>query len=360
MKIFKLLKTLSETPGPSGFERRIADQISQIWEPFVDKITTDRVGSVFAVKSGSGTEPRPQLLLAAHMDEIGLMVTEVVNRDAYGFLRVTNVGGVDIRHLYSQPVVVHGRRDIHGVLASLPARMLPSERRNGPFGFEDLVVDPGLPMEILQELVDIGDFISFRQPLRKLMGKNVTGKALDNRASVAAVIICLEELQDRNHEWDIVAAATAQEETRLLGAYTGAFLQEPDAAVAIDVTFAKGAGLSEQGHPELNSGPGLYIGPNVHPGMYKALKSAAEAIEMDVSVGTHTRGSGTDAFGIQVARSGVPTGLVSIPLRYMHTMVETVNTKDVERTGRLLAEFITRLDSAFLTDIVKEMMEEED
>jgi len=104
----------------------------------------------------------------------------------------------------------------------------------------------------------------------------------------------------------------------------------------------------------------LDIGPNVHPGMFKALKEAAEAIEMEVSVGTHARGSGTDAFGIQVARSGVPTGLVAIPLRSMHTMVETVNKKDVERAGRLLAEFITRLDSGFLNHLAKAMMEEEE
>lgn len=359
MKTFDLLKTLTETPGPSGYEKRIAEHITKLWEPYVETVRADRIGSVFATKSGSGVDPRPKLLLAAHMDEIGLMVTEVINRNDYGFLRVTNVGGVDIRHLYGQAVVIHGRRDLTGILASLPARILPTERQNKPYGFEDLVVDPGLDLETLEELVEIGDFISFRQPLRNLMGKNVTGKALDNRASVAAVTICLELLQDRQHEWDIVVVATAQEETRLLGAYTGAFSQKPDAAIAIDVTFAKGAGLNEQFHPELNSGPVLDIGPNVHPGIHKALKDAAEAIELSVSVETHSRGSGTDAFGIQVARSGVPTGLIAIPLRYMHTMVETINTKDVERTGRLLAEFISRLDNHFLSDIALEMMDEQ-
>ena len=109
--------------------------------------------------------------------------------------------------------------------------------------------------------------------------------------------------------------------------------------------------------PELDSGPVLDIGPNVHPGVYKALQDASEAIELDVSVMIHTRGSGTDAFGLQVARAGVPTGLISMPIRYMHTMVETINTRDIERTGRLLAEFITRLDGKFLDQIAREMME---
>jgi endoglucanase len=279
--------------------------------------------------------------------------------NGYGFLRVTKVGGVDIRHLFAQRVIIHGRRDLPGVLASLPIRYLPADRQNTPFGYEDLVVDPGLPFSTVQELVEIGDFISFHQPLRKLMGKNIAGKALDNRASIAAVTTCLDYLSSRFHEWDVIAAATAQEETRLLGAYTSAYSLNPDAAIAIDVTFAKGAAYSDVSAVELDSGPVLEIGPNIHPGIYKALRDAAEALEMDVSVSTHSRGSGTDAIALQVARSGIPTGLVSIPLRYMHTMVETVNTRDIKRTGRLLAEFITRLDGNFLTDLSKALMDED-
>ena len=196
----------------------------------------------------------------------------------------------------------------------------------------------------------VGDFISFRQPLRKLLGKRVAGKSLDNRASVAAVTVCLEHLQNRKHDWDVVAIATSQEETRLLGAITSAFAQRPDAAVAIDVTFGKGPGASDTGTFALGSGPALDLGPNVHSGMYKALKKTADSIEMSVSTGTHSRASGTDAFAVQVARSGIPTGLISIPLRYMHTMVESISLKDVERSGRLLAEFIARLDDGFLED----------
>ncbi len=359
MDIYELLKKLTETHGPSGYETRIATLISELWEPFAATVTVDRIGSVLATIPGTGTEPRPRLLLAAHMDEIGLMVKEVTDHNGFGFLRVTNVGGVDIRHLYAQLVVIHGRRDLYGILGSLPARMLPEARRNKPFGYEDLVVDPGLPLTNLQELVEVGDFISFRQPLTKLKGKNVTGKALDNRASMAAVTLCLEELGGRHHDWDIVAVATAQEETRLLGAFTSTFAQIPDAAIAIDVTFAKGAGLSDQSTAELNGGPVIGRGPNVNPGMFKSLQDAAHRLEMDTTVSIHARASGTDAFGIQVARVGVPTGLVAIPLRYMHTMVETVNTKDIKRTGRLLAEFVSGLDNDFLTNIAQGMMKDD-
>jgi endoglucanase len=360
---FKLLKKLVETPGPSGFEKRIAAVVKESWEPLVDEIEIDRIGSLIGVKHGSGPEPRPRLLLAAHMDEIGLMVTQIVsypdNDEGNGFLRVSRVGGIDIRHLYDQTVVVHSSKgeetDLVGILGALPEAYLSEERRSKPYDYDELVVDVGLPVSRVKEMVAVGDFVSFRQPLRKLQNKWITGKALDNRTSVLAVTIALEYLATRQHTWDVVAVATAQEETALLGAFTSAHAQAPDAAVAIDVTFGKGPGASDALTYALGSGPTIGFGPNVHPGMYKGLKDAAAALEMKVQDEPHSRGSGTDAYGLQIAREGIPTGLVGIPLRYMHTMVETVDLKDVERSGRLLGEFVTRLDQNFIEELAKAM-----
>lgn len=357
MDIFKHLQTLTETPGPSGYEQPVARVIEEAWRPHVDSFIRDRVGNLIALKQGQGREPRPRLLLAAHMDEIALMVSQIESHNGYGFLRLTNVGGVDVRHLYGQLVTVHGRRDLPGMLGSLPASMLPEDKRDKAFGFEELVADVGLPLDEVETQVSVGDFVSFRQPLRRLLGNRVAGKALDNRASVAAVTVCLEYLAGRRHEWDVVAVATAQEETRLLGAFTSAYAQQPEAAVAIDVTFGKGPGASDEQTFELGSGPVLDLGPNVHPGMYQALKDAAKELEMKFETGTHSRASGTDAFGLQIAREGIPTGLVSIPLRYMHTMVESLDTADVERCGRLLGEFIARLDDQFLHKLAAGLME---
>ncbi|MFQ5399655.1 MAG: M42 family peptidase [Anaerolineae bacterium] len=359
MNIYKLLKKLTETAGPSGFEEGVAAVIEELWRPYVDSVATDRVGNLTAVKEGTGTDPRPRLLLAAHMDEIGLMVKQVVEHNGSGFLRVTNVGGVDQRHLYGQMVQVHGRRTLTGILGSLPASMLPPERRNKPFGFEELVVDIGLPYKESMELVSIGDFVSFCQPLRKLLNKRVAGKALDNRASIAVVTICLEYLSGRSHEWDVVAVATTQEETSFLGAYASGYRERPDAAVAIDVTHGKGPGVSDPDAFELGAGPVIDLGPNVHPGMYQALQDTAKALEMKVHTGPHARESGTDAFSLQIAREGVPTGLAGVPLRYMHTMVESVDTADIERCGRLLGEFIARLDEKFLPNLSASLMDED-
>ncbi len=356
MDTFKTLKTLTETPGPSGNETAVGEVIQQLWEPLTDTIQADRMGSVVATKFGNGPEPRRKLLLAAHLDEIALMVSQVISHNDYGFLRVTSLGGIDRRHLYGQQVIVHGKRDLIGVVGAMPMALVSPERRTKPYDYEELVVDVGLPIEELVALVSIGDFITFRQPLRKLMGKRIAGKSVDNRASVTAVTHCLEALQSCDHSWDVLAAATSQEETRLMGAYTSGYSHQPDAAIAVDVTWASGGGLSGGDVFDLGSGPILDIGPNVHVGMFEALNEAASALEMKVSIGTHNRVSGTDANALQVVRMGLPTAVISIPMRNMHTMVESLDLKDIERVGRLLTEFIVRLDDSFLQKLTDGMM----
>lgn len=360
MDTFSLLQEVSEAPGPSGYEIGIAAAVERQWRPYVDEVRVDRVGSLTGLKRATPAPPdgapRFSVLLAAHQDELGLMVTRIDDHNGYGFVRVSPIGGVDRRHLYGQLAVVHGRRDLPGIIGALPPGMLPEKKRDNAYEFEDLLVDVGLPAAVARELVRVGDVVSFRQPLRKLNNGRMTGKALDNRASITAVTLALKALQGRSHRWDVLAVATAQEENSYLGGYTSGYAHRPDLAVAIDVTHAKGPGTSDGELPELGSGPGLEIGPNIHPGVTAALRAAAEALELPVFTGTHTRGSGTDADPLQVAREGVPTGLVHIPLRYMHTMVETMDATDIERTGRLLAEFVVRLDETFMDDLRADMM----
>jgi endoglucanase len=357
------MKKLSETPAPSGYEQRIVETIREYWHPLVDEINVDRVGNLVAIKKGSGKQPRHRLLLAAHMDEIGLIVKAIERfpdeAGGNGFLRVTNVGGADRRQMYGQKVIVHstGGRDLLGIIGSLPANMLPGSVRTKSFGYDELLVDVGLSYDSLVEEVSIGDFISFHQPVRKLLNRRIVGKALDNRAAVAATTFCLDQLSGREHEWDVLAVATTQEETTLLGAHTSAFSLQPDIAIAIDVTHGKGPGVKDDVAYELNGGPVLGLGSNVHPGIFRRLSDAASAIEMTFQIEPHQRFSGTDAAGLQIAREGIPTGLVEIPLRYMHTSVESIALADIERVGRLSAEFISRLDSETLSEIVAEMMD---
>lgn len=366
MNLFETLKILTETPGPSGREEPISTVIETIWHPFVDSISRDRLGNLTAVKHGQGPTTvenrRPRLLITAHQDEIGLIVAGLDrypnNDHGSGFLQISRIGGIDLRHLYGAVVQVHGRHQLTGIIGALPAGRLPADRQQKAYDYQDLVVDVGLPYHELKQLVAVGDYITFHQPLRQLQNGRVTGKALDNRASILAVAVCLEYLAGRRHDWDVVAVATVQEETALLGAFTTAFAHRPEAAIALDVTFGKGPSAKDGGLTfEIDEGVTIGFGPNVHPGLYNRLREAANALEMKTAIDPHAKMSGTDAFGLQIAREGVPTGLLGIPLRYMHTPVEVVALADIERTGRLLSEFTARLNATFLDEIAKELLE---
>ena len=254
---------------------------------------------------------------------------------------------------------MHGTQDIPGVIGCLPAHLLPENRREKPFDFEDMIIDVGLPYTQVKEQVAVGDFVSFRQTLRDLGNGRVAGKSLDNRASVAAVTVCLELLRGRTHTWDILAVATTQEEIGLRGASAVAGGQQPDIAIALDVTWGKGPLAKDGGMTfELGDGPILGYGPNIHPGIFKALQNAAAAIELKVTPEGHASQSGTDTAALQTALAGIPTGLISMPQRYMHTMVESMDVADIERAGRLLAEFITRLDDDFLPKLSQSLLDD--
>jgi endoglucanase len=302
------------------------------------------------LKRGSGSEPRPSILLAAHMDAIGLMVTAIKD----GFLYLTQIGGIDPRALPGQLVTVHGTQDLPGVIVQPPARLLPEDAQNGPVKLKYLLVDTGLTPEQLLRSVNVGDPISFAQSPIEMSGEALAGHSLDNRASVAAVTGCLEELQGRAHTWDIWAAATSQEEETLGGAATSAFQLRPDLAVAVDVTWAKGPGTPDYKTFPMGKGPALGWGPNIHPGVHKAFKELADRLEIPYQVEVMPRHSGTDAITLQVAAEGIPTMVVSIPLRYMHTPVEMILLKDVRRTAHLLAEFIASLPVDFIQKLTWE------
>ncbi len=211
-RISHLTKLIS-LAGVSGYETPVREALAEAWEPLADEISVSRVGSLHALKRGEGTEPRPLVMLSAHMDGVGLMVTEVKN----GFLQVTSIGGLDARILPSQPVIVHGRRELEGVIVMPSPRQLPDDLAHKPVPMKYLLVETGLPADEVAELVRPGDVVSFAQPPMVLEGDFVAGHSLDNRASVAALTVCLDALQTMRHEWDVVTTATVQEEFNHLG-----------------------------------------------------------------------------------------------------------------------------------------------
>lgn len=351
-EILPFLKSLISVSGLSGNEAPVANLIKEKWRPLVDEISLSRVGSIHGLKRGKGKAPRPSLMIATHMDAIGMRVSKIVD----GFLHITSVGGIDVRVLPGAEVTVHASRtdeELPGVIVLPPARFLP-ESVGDKILIAHLLVDTGLLPRAVEKKVCIGDLISFANQPLELAGDVLSGHSLDNRASIAALTICLEELQSKPHVWDVWGVATVQEETTYLGAYTSSFVLRPQMAIVIDGTFARGPGANGWQTFEMGKGVGLCIGPNMHPFMHKKLSELAERLEIPWFLDVTPGDSGTDAFAIQVTAEGIPTALMEFPIRYMHTPVESASMKDIQRTGRLLAEFIASLEENFFETITWE------
>lgn len=351
--ILPFLKSLISVSGLSGYETPVANLIAEKWRPLVDKISVSRVGSLHGLKKGSGKSPRPSMMIATHMDAIGMRVSKIVD----GFLHITNVGGIDVRVLPGAEVTVHASgsdEELPAVVVMPPARFLPETVGEGIVAINYLLVDIGLLPREVERKVRVGDLVSFANEPFDLEGDVISGHTLDNRASVAALTVCLEELQNKPHIWDVWAVATVQEEVTFLGAYSSAFELRPQIAVVVDGAFAKGPGANGWQTFPLGKGVGLCIGPNMHPFLHKQLKELAERLEIPWFLDVTPADSGTDAFAVQTTAEGIPTALVEFPIRYMHTPVEAVAVKDIQRTGRLLAEFIASLKADFVETIIWE------
>lgn len=345
------LKSLISVSGLSGYENPVADLISEKWQPLVDEIRLSRVGSLHGSKRGTGKSPRPSLMIATHMDAIGMRVSKIVD----GFLHITNIGGIDVRVLPGAEVTVHASKsmeELPGVIAIRPARFLPESVGDRVHAIEHLLVDTGLRPRDVTGKVCVGDLVSFASEPMELAGDVLSGHTIDNRASVAALTICLEELQNKPHVWDLWAVATVQEEVSYLGAYSSAFELRSQMAIVVDGTFAKGPGAGGWQTSAMGKGVGLCIGPNMHPFLHRKLEELAEQLEIPWFLDVTPLDSGTDAFAIQVTAEGIPTALVEFPIRYLHTPVESVALKDIQRAGRLLAEFVASLEENFFEKIV--------
>ncbi len=349
MQIKEFLKTLSEASGVSGYEAGVREIIREEFAQYTDETRVDSLGSLIALKRGgdNGGQPRRSIMLAGHMDEIGLLVTKLEN----GFLRFTNVGGFDVRVLLGQEVTVHGRRDLPGIVGTRPPHVLSQEQREQVVPPDKMFIDVGLAEEELSQWVRVGDVITMQRSFTELSGDLVSGKAFDDRAAVASIAHCLQHLATLKHTWDVYAVATAQEETGLKGAFTSTFGIAPDIGIAIDVGHGDMLGVSEVDTVKVGGGPALGFGPNIHPLLYSRLADTAKSYEIAHQTDAIPGRSGTDAWAMQVTREGIPTALISIPLRYMHTSVETLSMKDLKRVGRLLALFIAGLEEPFAQEL---------
>lgn len=348
-----LLRKLSEASGVSGYEHAVRDLVVEAFRPYADEISVTSMGSIIALRRGTsdsnghGKEPAPKVLIEGHMDEIGLMVTDIEQ----GYIRFTQVGGFDVRVLPSQQVLVHGKRELPGVIGARPPHVVSEQDRQKVTPMSELSIDVGLPEEEVRNVVQTGDLITISRKMVQLKNSLVAGKAFDDRSAVVCVAEALRHLSTMKHTWDVYAVSNVQEEVGLRGAMTSAWQVNPDIAIAIDVSHADQPHTTEINAVPLNDGMGIAVGPNISPFLHQRLVETAEAHEIPYRVTAYAGATGTNAWAMQVVREGIPTALIDIPLRYMHTSVETLSVADLERIGRLLANFCAGLDDRFLREL---------
>jgi putative aminopeptidase FrvX len=345
MPIPELLTKLLSAPGPSGHESRPAQVWREYCSAFATEVGGDRVGSSFA--RVAGTAGGLTVAVVGHIDEIGLHVSHIEDD---GYLRFGQVGGWDAGVLIGQRVRLRTRDgDVVGVIGRKPIHLLKDDDRRKVPELKELHIDIGAKdSEEAGKLVRIGDVaVIDSEPLEFRHGR-VVSRALDNRvgcyvAAEAARLVA----EDGGAPGDVLALAVTQEETTFAGARTSAFAHEPDVAIVVDLTFATDQPGVELGaitkHP-LDSGPVIARGTSLHPLVFELLHDAAEAEGIGFTLESLGKGTGTDADAIHLSRAGVPSGLVSVPCRYMHSPVEMVSVADADAAARLIAAFARRLE----------------
>jgi putative aminopeptidase FrvX len=339
-QIANFLREATQVPGLPGFEKPAADVIAGWFGKYSPDVWQDHFYNTFARVGGSG----PKVLVTAHSDGLGLMVLSV---EEDGFLGFTTLGGFDPRVLPGLEVTVHGREgDYFGVIGAKPPHVLSEEDRGKVIALRDLFIDIGYPGEKAARLVSPGDIISLRAPLAELAGDAVTGRALDDRAGAAVLLEAMRALRKHPCQADVVFAATTREEVGAYGALASAWALDPALAVIIDVTHAI---IGKKDDPRMVpfDRPNIVTGPKIDRRLRLRMEQAAKKLKIDFSTEVAPGSTGTDGDKVISARAGVPIVLLQIPLRYMHTTVESVRTGVVESAGKLLAAFLGEIDDGW-------------
>jgi len=345
----KIFESLSNSFGITGEEEGVITWIQQTITPFVDEFKITPMGNLIATKKGLN-QNHPTLMISTHVDEIGCVVSSILPG---GFLRVEPRGGVDPKILPSQEmVIITDTEKLTAVFAMIPPHLIKPEEKGKVCGYDQLILDTGLPEEEVKQKIRIGCPVIFKGRFTPLLNGRVSGKTFDNRASAMVSILLLQELSVVKHDWDIQCVFSTQEEVGCKGAETAANFINPKIAIACDATFGEQPDITEFDGYKLGEGVPVGIGPNftrqittdiLKAGIDEAIKTVLEPI---------AHPGGTDAAPIQVANMGIPTALLSIPVRYMHAPTETLDMKDIKNTVKLLLAYIRKLDQPYLEGLL--------
>ncbi len=336
MEVWNALERLTSEQGPSGFEGSVARTARELLAPLVDETWLDAMGNVLGVRR-CGRENARRLLLDAHLDEIGLIVTG----HEEGFLRFAPIGGVDPRMLPDQEVRVLTDPPLLGVVTCLPPHVQSAGDQDKAMAADKLYIDVGLSQAQAEERVPVGTPVTYRRGCFPLGEGRVCGKSLDDRACFAALLLCAQALQKAPLDVDVYFMGSTREEVSGAGALCGTFAVRPDWCVAVDVTHGETPDVRDpKGRVmALGAGPAIGVGPNMTPWMTCRMQKKAEAMGIPYQMEVMAGDTGTNAWGMQVSREGVATAVVSLPLRYMHTPVEVIDKTDLERLAQLLRAF---------------------
>jgi putative aminopeptidase FrvX len=337
------LQNLLSTPGPSSFESRAAEVWREQAKSYGAKLDTDAYGNSFALFN-KGSEPT--VMLAGHIDEIGMIVTYI---DKEGLIYFKGVGGWDSQQLVGQRVRILGYKgDVFGVIGKKPIHLMNAEDQKKVSKIEDLWFDIGAKDDAeAKQHVRVGDVAVIEQPYLELLNGRIASKAIDNRIGAYIVLEAARRASEGKAKAEVIAVATTQEEIGNVGAGTAAHELNPSVAIAVDVTHATdvpNVSKKEYGDVSFGSGVNFAIGSTIHRGVFNMLVETAEAEKIPYTIEANPSRTYTDADQIAKARSGIPTAVVSIPNRYMHSPNEMIDLADLENVIAVIAAFIKRLD----------------
>ena len=334
-----ILTRFCSADGVTGFEDHSAAMAMELLAPYCDRVERDRCGSVLGFRS-CGKPDAKTVLLDAHLDQIGFMVTDVLDG---GFLRFTEVGGIDPRMLLGAEVTILTKEPLYGVIACMPPHLLKPGEEDHAVPMHEMLIDTGL--KDAHGVVPIGTPVVFAQEPYALADGQLTGKCLDDRAGFVSLVDAMRQLKDKDLKVNVVVCGSVHEETDSLGALAASFAVHPEFGIAVDVSHAK---TPDSNAPEetFDCGGGVIfgVGPNLHRGLTNRMMRLARAEEMKYQIEVMEGNTGTNAWDMQVVGSGIAMGLLSIPLKYMHTPIETIQISDVQAVSDLLAKFLCEFD----------------
>ena len=335
MDIKELICKLTAPMGVSGAEKMAADTAAELLAPF-GEVSVTALGSVIC-KVGEHREGLPSLLLDAHIDEIGMIVTYITDD---GFLKVAACGGVDARVPPASVVTIYGKEKLKGVITSVPPHL--SDDSSEVPDVDAIFIDTGFTKAELKDKVKLGDRVLIENEPVPLIGGRLTSKALDNRCGCASVIRVLELVKDKESAYNVTVQLSTGEEVNQRGAVTSAFRENFDEAIVVDVTFGVCHGEPEADYSQLGKGPAVGISSSLSEELSDRLIKLAEEESIPCQLEVMGGKTGTNADSVSISRAGVRTVTLSIPERYMHTPAEVIDPEDCENTARLISAFITK------------------